>query len=226
VLGDNDLLSTRHLRKALIVSSNCKMKILLTILLTIFLFQGFSQTYETKKIILKADSTLLSTAGNSLYQYFKYDSTTYYEYGIKNNKLKWETLNKKALTKGDFKKSYVRFKFNHPKYPWVNNSCSVRFDSLLNLSEPFDLDFIPAFLKEGKENNFISAEQAMHIAKSCIKEDRKKIEARLIYNLFNIKGYSWLVSNYFDQKQVELVIINPITEAVLQHYNSYYGPLH
>jgi len=202
------------------------MKILPTILFTLIVFQGFSQTYETKRIISKADSILKSTAGDSLYHFFEFDPTTDYEYRIRNNKLKSEAVNKKPLTKGDFKKSYVRFNFNHPKYSWINRSTSVRFDSLLNLSEPIDLDFIPAFLKEGRENNFISAKQAIHIAKNCFKEDVNEIDGRLVYNLFNIQGYSWLISNHFKQRQAELVIIDPVTEKVIRHYNSYHGPLH
>jgi len=68
------------------------MKFLTTILLTFFISQVYSQTYETTKIIAKADSILKSTSGDYLYKYFKYDSTTYYEYTTKRNRKKWENL--------------------------------------------------------------------------------------------------------------------------------------
>lgn len=203
------------------------MKFPIIILLIVFISQVHSQTYETRKVIAKADSTLKAVSGDYLYQFFKYDSTTYYEYTTKRNRKKWENLIKKPTTKGTFKNTFVRFNFRHPAYPWIHNFAGVQLDSSLNLSDSIDLRFIPRFLVEQKESNYISKEHAIEIAKKFpLKEAINEIEARLIYNLFNIEGYSWLVSNYFDHNQTELVIIEPVTGKVLQHYNSYYGPLH
>lgn len=203
------------------------MKILPTIILTFFISQGFSQTYETKMIITKADSILKNRAGDNLYQFFKYDPQTYYEYGIKKNKLKWKTLNKKPSTKGDFKKSYVRFNFSHPEYPWIQSFTSIRFDSLLNLSEPFDLNFIPDFLKQGRKSNYISEKQALEIAESTVLKDRiKRVEAQLIYNN-KTETYKWEILNFLSKNSVDSVYVDPITGKVLMYdYDLYYGPLH
>jgi uncharacterized membrane protein YkoI len=204
------------------------MKILPTIILTFFISHGFSQTYETKTIIAKADSILKVRAGEYLYPFFKYDTQTYYEYGIGGkNKLKWKTLNKKPLTKGNFKKSYVRFNFSHPEYPWIQRFSSIRFDSLLNLSEPFDLNFIPKFLKEGKPSNYISEKKAIEIAESTVLKDRiKRIESRLTYDS-KTETYNWQITNYLSEHSIDSVYIDPVTGKVLKYeYDSYYGTYH
>lgn len=195
--------------------------------MTFFISLGFSQTYETKRVIAKADSILKARAGKYLYQFFKYDKQTYYEYAIRKNKLKWKTLNKEPLTKGNFKKSYVRFNFSHPDYPWIQQFTSVRFDSLLNLSEPFDLNFIPKFLMEGKPSNYISKKQAIEIAKSTALKDRiKRIEARLTYN-GKTESYNWEITNYLSEHSIDTVYIDPITGKVLKYdYDLYYGTFH
>ena len=202
------------------------MKILPTIILTFFISQGFSQTYETKKIIAKADSILKTTVGENLYQFFKFDTQSYYEYKIGRNRLKWKTLNKKPLTKGDFKKTYVRFDFSNSNYPWIERFCSVRLDSLLNLSEPLDLNFIPKFLKEGKKSDYIAKTRVIEIAESSVLKNRTvKIEAQLIFNN-KTEIYNWVVTNYLSENSIDSVYIDPVTGKVLNYeLNSYYGPL-
>jgi len=211
------------------------MQILVTFILLLITLEGFGQTYETRKVIQKADSILRSEAGENLYKYFKYAPSTYYEYTIRN-KTKWKTLNKKALTKGQFIESNVRFDFKHPEYDWITGYASIRFDSFLNLSNSVDLSFIPKFLQEGKPNNFISKEQAIQIAKDTVlKEKVKELKAELSFNRRK-NTYIWLVTNYLSRRtdsfgqiygEADYVNIDPGTGKIVeQNFNSYYGPLH
>lgn len=211
------------------------MKILITSILLLITFGCFGQTYETSKVIQKADSILRIEAGEKLYHYFKYDPSTYYEYSVRN-KIKWKALNKTAKTKGQFIKSNVRFNFKHPEYDWIFGYASIRFDSLLNLSYSVNLNFIPKFLQEGKPNNFISKEQAIQIAKDTVlKEKVKELKAELSFNS-RVNRYVWLVTNYLSSRtdaigqvygEADYVNIDPVTGKVVeQNFNSSYGPLH
>src|SRR5664279_5597445 len=149
------------------------MKILLTIILSHLMTACFSQTYETKKIIAKADSMLKVATGGKLYRFFKYDPKTYYTYNVKH-KLKSEILDEKLMTKGDFKKATVNFNFHNANYPWIYGYASIKFDSLLNEVDSINLNFIPDFLRKGDECNFISKEQAIQIATDSVLKGRIK----------------------------------------------------
>jgi hypothetical protein len=209
-------------------------QVIFSIILTFSILQGFSQTYLTENIIKKADSILNANSGEYAYPFFHFDNKTYYEYR-KGIKLKWKNLRKKLKTKGKFKKCSVRFDFNNPNYPWIYGFVSIKFDSLLNLSEPINLSFIPKFLLEGKPSNFISKEKALKIGSGIIStDDTKKLEVILEYNFLKYKKYFWVIHNYLTEKidrlgnkygKVEIVLINPINGKIVEHFNTEYGTL-
>jgi len=196
---------------------------------------AFSQKYESAFIIKKADSILKSKLNVNLYPIFEYDVKSYYEY-TKKNKPNWNSLIKFKVTKGNFVNCDVRFKFKHPKYPWIYESAHIKLDSRLILIDSVKLDFIPNFLLEGRQYDYICIEEAIEIAKNSVfKERSKRIEAIIVYNPFHLKGYYWEVSNYLTEKndrngnkygKLDNVFINPITgQIIYSYYDSEYGTL-
>lgn len=211
------------------------MKKKLIVLFLFFITQVFSQKYETAFIIKKADSILKNKLNINLYSFFEYDVNSYYEY-TKNNKQNWNSLNKFKSTKGNFVNCDVRFNFKHPKYPWIYESVHIKLDSTLILMDSVKLDFIPKFLLEGRQYDYISMEEAIEIAKNSVfKERSKRIEAIIVYNPLHLKGYYWEVSNYLTEKndrngnkygKLDEVIVNPTTGKIIYFCNdSEYGTL-
>ncbi len=79
------------------------MKNLLIIFLLTFISKPInSQTYLTSEVIEKAESYLKKAIGDELFNYFKLDPDSYYEYKTKSGKTKWENINKGKKTKVRF----------------------------------------------------------------------------------------------------------------------------
>lgn len=163
------------------------------------------QTYDTKMIIDKADSILKSRVGDSLYQYFKYDKNSYYEFKGLNNKSHWKALIKSKKTKGRFINTGVRFYLDYPLIKGIAGTTHIQFDSNLNLVGSLYLDFVPDFLLHNKDCDFISNESALKIAGDSLKEK----------GLYDIKPYL-----HFDiqRKRYVYEINNTLTEGAFSRH--------
>jgi hypothetical protein len=185
--------------------------------------------------MFKADSVLRSRVGNDACQYF-YGDYYYYNYLTDDDQLKHRALTGKR-TKGKFAGCDFQLYFDYPKLPGVSGHTTFELDGSFRLKNQPYLEFIPEFLLEGVESNYISEERAVAIADSLkFKKGIKPMHGSLDYNLFNLgKQYYWIVINYLTENfdrfgnhygKCENFIIDPITAKVYQHYNSDYGPLY
>jgi hypothetical protein len=209
---------------------------------------SYGQSYDTQVIINKADSILRQNVNDSIYKYFVFDSSSYYEFsgffrssdfigeykGFLNS---WgvKRLLKNKRSKGHFKETDVRFRFNYTPFKGIKGMGFVRFDSLLNLREPPYLAFIPDFLWKEKSCDFISYEKALIIAQNSFKyKGIEPISQYLEYDS-EYKRYIYIIDNTLtkstdlyghDTGETEVVKIDAVTGEILDYYKGWYGPIY
>jgi hypothetical protein len=186
-------------------------------------------------IIDKADSILKLRVGDRLHQYFKYDSNSYYEYKRFNNRSHWKALIKSKKTKGKFINTDVRFYLDYPLIKGISGTAHIEFDSNLNLVGSLNLDFIPDFLLQNKDCDFISNESALKVASDSLKEKGLyEIKPYLHFDLQR-KRYVYEINNTLTVKKdafgnshgdMEVLIIDAITKEILYHEINWYGPVY
>lgn len=225
-----------------------KMKILLFIVSSFSFITLHGQSYDTKMIIDKADSILRNSISEHVYQYFKFDSGSYYIYSgffrditfykdYRGTLNSWgvKRLIKNKKTKGNFNSVDVRFIYQNPDIKEVSGLVFIKFDSQLKLVEPLYLDFIPDFVLENRPCDFITKETALKIAKDSLnKKGLYEIEAYLGYDAQR-KRYTYEIENTLTEEKdfrgnntgnVEVIIIDAITKEILYHDISWYGPIY
>lgn len=185
--------------------------------------EAHAQTYDTATVIALADSVLRAEVRPRLYPHFSYDPDSYYEYRNGRGRSGWHELIARRRTRGRFVGTNVRFRFRHPEYEWVTGFASVRLDSLLAPVGPPYLDFLPAFLREGRPSDFISADSALTIARAHgLRSGLREPEARLVFDA-RARQYRWEVVSVYDERtwgttgyhgDAEMVRIDPVTGAV------------
>lgn len=196
---------------------------------------SIAQTYETEKIISKADSILKVVVGEYLYQYYQYDSNSYYEYLTSRDKTNLENLSKKIKTKGKFIKTKVRFNFRHPDFDWILGYTSNAFDVNLKLKDTLRYDFVPLFVKENRPYDFISSDNAIKISRTRLKKKGIENIRTILHFDMQRQLYLWIVLNNFmkyetREKKIgyntEYVNIDALTGEILEHYEGFSGALH
>ncbi len=210
-------------------------RIYFLILFLILLKPIFGQQFDTDFIINRADSILKKTVGDSIYKYFKYDTDSYYEYVNRFGKTNWETLNKKPKTKGDFVEVSVRFYFDYPNPKEIGGTTHVKFDKNLLLQDSLYLDFLPDFLRENRECDFLDSTKALEIAKdSILKNGLYDLTVHLHYDRFR-KKYVYVFDNILSEDldfagnkngDVEIVEVDAVTGSILDRRISWYGPIY
>lgn len=191
---------------------------------------GFSQTYQTQKIIEKTKKELENIVGNRVASYFEYDTNTYYEYLNWRGKTKWKTLDRKKATKGKFVKVDIRFRFKPPNFPWNHLFTVIGLDDSLNLVNEPITDFIPDFIIKDEPSNFLAEKEVEKIIKrQNLKESAEPATKRLEFNK-QTRKYEWIVINIIYEEKcfsdVEILKINPITGKVEKHFEERQVVLH
>lgn len=209
------------------------------LLISINLFisaNSYGQQYYSDDIRKKADSIMQATVGERIFkQYLHYDSSSYYEFKSFSRKTKWKTLTDIKKTKGKFKNISVRYLFCLNKYEIYCLSTSVEFDSSLNQKGTIATDFIPEYVMNNTECNFISDTTALNIAKSKFtRQGIKPISAGLTYD-HNKKLYIWTVDNTLTNNidsfgknygEIQIVEIDALTGKVINFYpDAIYSPV-
>jgi hypothetical protein len=197
---------------------------------------SYGQQYYSADIIKKADSIMQATVGERIFkQYLHYDSSSYYEFKNFSGKTKWKTLTAFKETKGKFKNISVRYLFCLNKYDIYCLSTSIEFDSSLNQKGKVSTYFIPEYVLDNTECNFITDTAALNIAKSKFtRQGIKPITAGLTYD-HNRKLYIWTVDNTLTKKidsfgknygEIQIVEIDALTGKVLNFWpDAIYGPV-
>ena len=142
---------------------------------------------------------------------------------------------KDNVTKGNFVSMRVRYNFCLRN---LNISCNMsiaEFDNHLNFVDTFNTNFIPQYVLDNTECNFITDTAAITIAKSKFsKQGVKPISAGLTYD-YQKRLYVWKVDNVLIEKvdgfgknygELELVEINAL-DGIILSFSPYviYGPL-
>ncbi|MCF1750327.1 hypothetical protein [Mariniradius sediminis] len=210
------------------------MKRLLNIVFLFFIStQLYSQTYLTSEVIEKAESHLKQAVGEELFNYFKLDPDSYYEYKNRTGKTKWENINKGKKTKGDFVNGKnIRFILNHPEfqYQYVDKRISVQLASDLSLNSEINLDRIPKYLLEGRKSDWLNENQLDKIiGNQGLKKSVKNPIKRLEFD-FDERKYYWMVFNTLYEEKCysdeELLHIDPKTGQILKHYEERHYVMH
>ncbi len=196
----------------------------------------YGQKYYSTEIISKGDSIMKATVGERIFNsYFRYDTDSYYEYKNFWGKTKWSKLTNHERTKGKFKSMRVRYLFCLNKF---NISClfsRLEFDSSLNQSETIEIDFIPQYVINNTECNFINDTIALQIAKATFtKKGIKTISLDFSYDRHK-KIYIWRADNVLTENiesywkkygEVQYVEIEALTGKLIGFYpDAIYAPI-
>jgi hypothetical protein len=204
------------MQKILLLVLTCSISILL-----------FGQRYSTDGIIKKADSLLAASVGKDIFkEYFRLDSTSYFETKTTFQQAKIKYLTKSKRTSGKLHLISVRYNFYIRLFnPYITTS--VVFDQYLHLQQPIETSFIPQFIWDRKKNNFLAETDALQMATAkFVKKGIKPLDAELTYDSYR-KLYLWTVTNiiseykgYNDEisREVEFLEINAINGRILNYY--------
>ena len=211
-----------------------------TIFITLFCFilvHSFGQKYYSADIIKKADSIMIATVGQKLFDdHFKFDSASYFETKTSSNDALIRTLTKVKKTKGQIKFINVRYTFYVKKIEQPFVWTGLVFNKDLKLNKPVDTSFIPKFIFRGTPNDLLTEEDVLKVAKDkFVKKGIKPIETSLMYDHYK-KVYVWTVINIINEwkgykdeisRDVELLEINAINGDIINFYpTALQGPLH
>ena len=211
-------------------------KILLLILICCISVLSFGQRYSIDGVIKKADSLLTASVGKDIFkECFRLDSTSYFETKTTFHRAKIRYLTKTKRTNGKLRLISVRYDFYIKLFnPYITTS--VVFDQYLHLKQPIETSFIPQFIWNKTENNFLSEIDALQTAKAkFVKKGLKPLGATLTYDSYR-KLYLWTVTNitaeykgYNDEisREVEFLEIDAINGKILNYYPAaLQGPIH
>ncbi len=197
---------------------------------------SFGQRYFSTDIVKKADSIMKATVGERIFnQYFRYDNQSYYEYKSFWGKTSWKTLTDTKRTKGKFKNMRVRYLFCLDTFDISCLLTWVQFDSNLNNVGSVDISFIPKYVLENKQYNFINDKEALQIAKTNFtKQGIKPISISLSYD-HNKNLYLWRANNTLTEDtdgfgskygKVQYVDMDALTGKVIGFYpDAIYAPI-
>ena len=212
-------------------------KITFIILFCFILGSSFGQKYYSADIIKKADSIMIATVGQKIFNdHYKFDSASYFEAKTSSNNALIKLLTKVKRTRGEIKLINVRYTFYIKKFEQPFVWTGLIFDKDLNLNKPVDTSFIPKFILRGTPNDLLTKEDVLKIAKEkFVKKGIKPIETSLMYDHYK-KVYVWTVTNVINEwkgyndeisRDVELLEINAMTGNIINFYpNALQGPIH
>lgn len=191
------------------------------------------RTYTTKDIISNSDSLLRKQIGDTLFQYCKLESGSYYTYK-KGSKLQFESFDEEKKLSKKFDKAYMRYEFlmpygECPLYDTISGLISIEVqkeDTVFRLHQLPDINFIPEMAVAHEACTFISKDEAIKIAlQNNIIRGVNAPDAILKY-IPETKRFAWLVlsliwneKNVHDDKKTkkDVVMIDAVTGEILKH---------
>lgn len=209
-------------------------KIVLTACLVFFSAITYGQRYYPKDIITKADSIMKITVGDRIFnKYYHYSTDCYYQYKNARGKTHWKALTLTKRTKKIFNGMYVNYLFCLDTFNIACLTSSVHFDGNLKRTDSIQVDFIPAYVWEGKKCNFITDSMALTIAKQTFtRPGIKPIKMGLEYD-YKKKAYSWNVTNTITENtdglgrkygDMQLCTIDAMSGKVIDFTNALFTP--
>jgi hypothetical protein len=210
------------------LDKNLMQKITFIIPFCFIFLSSFGQKYYSAEIIKKADSIMIATVGQKIFNdHYKFDSASYFEAKTSSNIALIKTLTKVKKTKGEIKLINVRYTFYIKKFEQPFVWTGLVFDKDLKLNKPVDTSFIPKFIFRGTPNDFLTEEDVLKIAKAkFVQKAIKPIETSLTYDHYK-KVYVWSAVNVIKewkdaydniQKEVELIEVNATNGQLINFY--------
>ncbi len=200
-----------------------------------FVTYAGAQKLYTDSVFRLADSILAAHVGQKIFrENFSRSPESTIEYmGLLGDVNKSSLLPGKR-TSGRIVEIIVQYAFSlHDSRIIFNNTAEVRLNGNLQLLSEPELHFIPAYLIENRNSDFVSYERALSIAKSNqMREVSKPSNAYIIYDS-NRRIYKWVFENYAEgskdqgrpgQFSTEVMEINAITGDLISHTTNKFGP--
>lgn len=190
-------------------------------------------TYTTNDIILNSDSLLRSKLGDSLFQFCKMESGSYYTSG-KGKKTVFKNFTTVEKLPKDFNKAFMRYEFLMPYcecilYDTISGLISFEVqkeDSIFSFAAEPDAGFIPEMAIAHTPCNFLSEKDAIGIAlgDTLIRGINPPyatlayVPARKVFTWF-IFSLTWNERDFDNNKESlkDVVQINAETGEILQH---------
>jgi len=205
-----------------------------TIIYIFFLLPFFvcSQKLETKEVIRVSDSILKVAVGENLFSYFKISEGSYYKYKKSNNHENYgKFISEKRLRK-NVSEIWVLYHFEHEQLQDARSGLWIKLNQELKLIEPLSINFIPEFLKNNLDSNFISNSKAEEIAIKSFKEKGFEIsKPKLTFDDKSAKYLYYSVNkitktknqNGQDTGETEIIRIDAITGKIVSLEKGHYG---
>ena len=207
------------------------MKNILLISLLFLSVLSFSQNLETKNIKVISDSILNSQVGK-LKSYFEISEGSFYKYTSPNGKIKTSKFLSKNKINKNVTEIWVNYHFNYPDIENVSGALWIKLNKELKLIEDLKLDFIPQFLLNNENPNFITISQAEMIGINSFKLKGLEISnAKLEYNR-KLNKYIYYITNKLtrtkndlgnDTGEFEIVQIDAESGKVINIHKGFYG---
>ena len=207
------------------------MKSIIYIILLLPLL-AYTQKLETKEVIRVSDSILKSVVGENLFNHFDISEGSYYKYKKKSTHNTYgKFLSKKNLRKNVIE-IWVLYHFEHEKLEGARSGLWIKLNENLKLIEPLAINFIPTFLQNNSESNFINNSKAEEIARKSFKENGFEIsKPKLTFDEKSSKYLYYSINkvtktkneNGQDAGETEIIGIDAITGEVVSLQKGYYG---
>ncbi len=212
-----------------------KYKILLLLLIVSLVVQA--QKTKTNEIIDLSKKYLVQAVGDDLIKYFEHteDNGSYYK--LEPNRFGYQltkTLFSNRKLKNKWSEVWVRYNFNFPEIIGVKYAVWIKINRNLGLVEDVKLNYIPDFVWQNNQSNFIGIEKAIEIGnENLTKTKLKRTKPELIFDKFKSK-YVYKILNRLSQSlsnygretgEMEILIIDALNGQVIENNRSHYGIL-
>ncbi|PTX61926.1 hypothetical protein C8N46_10323 [Kordia periserrulae] len=209
-----------------------------SIFIVIFLFtiEIHAQRLKTEDILDLSEKYLIESVGKDLFTYFKpTENISYYllpanRLGYKKSKL----LKKNHRIRKNWIGILVFWHFDYPKVEGVRSGVWVKISKQQKLYEPIELDFIPKFVWEKRDCDFITVQQAIEIGIKHLTQTKYGRELPTLSFDDKRKEYLYTIVNKLTSKKnrngkesgmVEILEISALTGKVYELRHGYHGVL-
>ena len=202
------------------------------LLLTLFIStNGIAQRIKTADVLRVSDSIILQNTNSSLFPFFSVNVGSYYSYEKGKRSITGKFLSRRKLKK-HVNEIWVLYSFKYPKIDGIKGGTWIKLSKKLKLIEQVHLEFIPQFLWNDKDSNFISKEIAFKIAVENFKKEGIKIDEPELHFDEKLNSYIYLVINKLNEFKnsvnepagnTEGLKINAETGKIVESFDGYYG---
>ena len=191
-----------------------------------------AQRLETERILETTDSLIEANTNVDLVKYFEVSVGSYYKYEKKNNYISTAKFLSKKKLKNNTTEIWVLYHFKNSSIDGIRGATWIKLNPDLTLKEPIDLSFIPKFMWENKECDFISKKDALQIGINNFEKQGIKIEEPILQYNKDFELYIYELVNVLtktknqlgrDAGVTEVVRLNAKTGELIDRFDGAYG---